>query len=77
MSEWQPIETAPRDGAWLLLAETNMDGWNLFVGYYSQNAITLDVRRRERLGAWVDNVEGLTWEPTYWMPLPAPPKCGG
>lgn len=59
--EWQPIETAPRDGSQLLLC-TN--GGIVFVGKF-----------RKHLCIWVDD-EGRERFRTvaYWQPLPEPPQ---
>lgn len=63
MSEWQPIETAPKDGTKVL----GWDGgtmttveWYELGGYWSLLAV----------GAWAEDSE---WVPTHWMPLPEPP----
>jgi hypothetical protein len=60
---WQPIETAPKGGKWVLLwwpAVTDAP----FVGYCV-------------LGEWRAATSGDKWSrspgPTHWMPLPAPP----
>ena len=59
MSEWQPIETAPKNTDTILLT----DGYWIRTGYWA--------RRRE---CWsVDTAVPLK-PPTYWMPLPEPPK---
>ena len=61
---WQPIETAPTDGSAVLLYPY-MDDWaNMYVVY---GYATLD-------GEWFSTVDGLTFEPTHWMPLPEPPE---
>lgn len=75
MTDWQPIETAPRDGARVLIypgAEEPMS-----VGYF-------DAGWKKR---WL-SLEGEVWggcdccgsgcthadaSPTHWMPLPQPP----
>ena len=77
MSEWQPIETAPKDGSTILI--------------YGDNEVSVvfwEVRRT--LGAWRCTGYGdLAFEddgspysppsrlipqnPTHWMPLPVPP----
>jgi hypothetical protein len=63
MSEWQPIETAPKDGTDLLL------WWP----YWSK----IPVHGYWSLGEWaslsaISEGDG----PTHWMPLPAPPTEG-
>lgn len=63
MSEWQPIETAPKDGVPVLLwpgARDWTEKMRPVVGWHTN------------LGLWV------TWsgyiEPTHWTPIPEPPK---
>ena len=63
MSEWQPIETAPRDGTAIL-------GWD---GQKQSTAEWYETGEYWSLcvmGAWAEDSE---WWPTHWMPLPAPP----
>ncbi len=62
MSAWQPIETAPRDGAKIL------------VWIFERHDI---VRWDWQLECWVTPDELLeigSKAPTHWMPLPEPPK---
>jgi hypothetical protein len=64
MSEWQPIETAPKDGRSLWLA-------------YPCCCIRVG-RWDSLLDAWSDHwlyigSSGNVGEPTHWMPLPEPP----
>lgn len=69
MSEWQPIETAPKTGVVVILghpgsaSETaawygdgNVPGW------YSEDSW------KSQFNSWV------AFPPTHWMPLPEPPK---
>jgi hypothetical protein len=68
MSEWQPIESAPRDGTYVL-------GF----GLHEQRGTYIDV-----IHYWSDRwtvvwMHGYG-EPTHWMPLPDPPattSCEG
>lgn len=72
MSEWRPIETAPRDGRLLMLA---------CVGKWTGvGRVTASVVQGN---SWFQGgVDVIAWEPsnrdvrdtpTHWMPLPAPP----
>lgn len=58
--EWQPIETAPKDGS-------------EFIGYvatsYQGGAVVLHWYKKY---GWID-WDYDVWEPTHWMPLPPPP----
>lgn len=72
MSEWQPIETAPKDGTNLLLYLPESEKRPIVVGYYS---IPLG---HEDESYWFE-VEGdggfmIDVPATHWMPLPEPPK---
>jgi len=66
---WQPIETAPKDGRWMLGAWINADDG---CGY-----VTATVRYeggadwREKIGM---ECGGPCSCPTHWQPLPEPPK---
>lgn len=66
MSEWQPIDTAPKDGTVLLLVPTRYAKWNKWLPMAGK-----------WIGFWVifnadEAVQRV--EPTHWMPLPAPPS---
>ena len=64
--EWQPIETAPKDGTSVLISngvsvgeahyEEYAEGW-FWAGGHSTDAVDYKV-----------------WTPTHWRPLPPPPK---
>ena len=68
MTDWQPIETAPRDGGHVIvyvvlgndLPTVTLGKWNVTF-------------QRWDIG-WSGYVKG---EPTHWMPLPPPPKGEG
>jgi len=79
--EWQPIETAPKDGTKVLIV--NSDGAIDVAGYVVQwdehselvrKARDGDVYRtvREDTGYW--DTETAYW-PTHWMPLPEAPNA--
>ena len=82
MTEWQPIETAPRDGTDILLMSNDAPGLPGGVAdkcWAGNTAVA---------GWWGDERDGGQWicymsmvqdpelhfEPTHWMPLPAPPN---
>lgn len=61
MSEWQPIETAPRNTVVL-----TYDG-NTSFGHQRYDLAVLTYTWRAYFG-------GLMSTPTHWMPLPQPPQ---
>lgn len=73
MSEWQPIETAPRDGTKVLLIVV---GYEPAVGAYYERGWDYqeegDFVQEAHYTEWCETTG--PWEPTHWMPLPAPPK---
>lgn len=71
MSDWQPIETAPKDGRHVLLAVTN-DPPN-FPGYVSEGYYEEDRDCWYQANThWTDQFDGALY-PSHWMPLPEPP----
>jgi hypothetical protein len=70
MAEWQPIETAPRDGQSLIVARFP------YTGRFPPVMLTRWVRKRHLPGK-VMGWRKVMWEPTHWMPLPAPPSSSG
>lgn len=64
---WQPIETAPKDGSWILLYECE--------GVYDTPDFTHWIaswRWTEDSCGWLDQNEDLVMSnPSHWMPLPA------
>lgn len=79
MTDWQPIETAPKDGTTVLLAYKD----ELLIGWYQDE-------QRIRHGQVISSTKKWTGygvfdriypstsepppEPTHWMPLPKPPE---
>lgn len=68
MGEWQPMDTAPRDGTKVILGHGGYLG-----AYYDRD-------REPRV--WIDFYRGGNWyktapsgQPTGWMPAPTPPTA--
>jgi hypothetical protein len=59
MTEWQPIETAPKDGTEVLLT----NGEYKRAGYWAT-----------RINAWSIDMVPPIKAPTHWAPLPEPQK---
>ena len=59
--DWQPIETAPKDGTWVLLS----DGQTIWYGQYGWD--------EEGDAVFFADGPGIR-DCTHWMPLPEPPK---
>lgn len=79
LPQWQPIESAPRDGRTLLLGYHNRSGnWRTLRGrWVGQEEIDDWEGDDEFLPGWYeDPVEGehcYPTAPTHWMPLPKGP----
>ncbi len=59
--EWQPIETAPKNGGSILV--------------YGRFGAIVTVFRSVFGDKWLlSNGDGIIIKPTHWMPLPTPPK---
>lgn len=71
MSEWQDIETAPKDGRWIVV----------FCPNYSEDQVRpASFQRDVGLDQDIWDFSGETYEyvnsedaPTHWQPLPPPP----
>ena len=67
-ARWWPIETAPRDGSYVLI------GWFDLVGQKSMHVAFWHSTRN----AWCQShrafTDDLNWQPTHWQPLPPPPN---
>ncbi len=78
MSEWQPIESAPKDGTWILLGggrtDDEDDARTIAVGQWT-NYLNGGTTSWHWQFAWYDGgYYGAYNNPTHWMPLPEPPK---
>ena len=76
MSEWQPIETAPKDGTWIIGTAKDWQGGVVSMQWDSGGSTVIGgdytgwVRRdpSSRLLFAMRNIK-----PTHWMPLPGLP----
>ena len=82
MNQWQPIETAPRDGTWVLIAggRTTEDDYNS-TGVLTTRPVTAFWSEPlwEEDAEWAFCFWDGDWRegylnPTHWMPLPQPPE---
>jgi len=67
--KWQPIETAPKDGTWVLLykrGEKRAKNKYLYrIGHWGKGNYSFGKLR------WIG--PSGKFNPTHWMPLPKPP----
>jgi|SRR4051794_22711326 Protein of unknown function (DUF551) len=75
MSDWQPIETAPRDATWILLSGGTVDWAEYAFGITCPPVVVACRRSEEWIVSLADGGHKLTRykSPTHWMPLPATP----
>ena len=75
---WQPIETAPRDGTWVLVygALEYSDEGDVTRQAVAQFTETLNARKCNGRWAmaWYDGGYYGMIVPSHWMPLPPPPE---
>jgi hypothetical protein len=80
IANWQPIETAPKDGTWFLMT----DGKRMLVAHwhkYNNTPEFMAMHPNAIQGRWLspqdhtelDIAAADLDEPTHWMPLPEPP----
>lgn len=70
MSEWQPIETAPKDGApFLACMDWRVDD----LGKCCVIRWRAPISSRSP-GQWLSIPGDWSYRPTHWMPLPEPPQ---
>ena len=62
MMEWQPIETAPKDGTRIIVA----DARNVWCNVSWE-------KMKRAPDRWAAVFGPIPIEPTHWMPLPPPP----
>jgi len=72
MSEWQSIETAPKDGTQLLLWSRRsavVGSWRVDVGFGGPEPTWLD----NSYDDFSCGYAAVPLTPTHWMPIPPPP----
>ena len=75
MSEWQPIETAPKDKRILLYRPTAPEWWMVMGGRYDSDEYAKNPKPYWSTYNWrLGKTEQRQNAPTRWMPLPEPPK---
>jgi len=73
--QWRPIETAPKDGTEILLADDEGNQARMRWDAFMRNGLFGDVK-----GFWTCPGRNFTWDhrggygPTKWMPLPPSPE---
>lgn len=83
MSEWKPIETAPKDGTAILIAggtySSDMQDYFQDQPFDGVTIASFNTRALPTEAPFVGDNEGahdcyLRHRPTHWMPLPLPPE---
>lgn len=72
MADWQPIETAPRDGTEVIVWAEFPNGARACFDRYSTDPADYINRQMPEGGQWVWTY--LDGGPTRWMPIPQPPE---
>lgn len=76
--QWQPIETAPKDGTQVLCCSLGADDRPMiFVGHWAHVPTmfsSIHIEPGPDGWAWVCGFSAIL-QPTHWMPLPAPPAA--
>lgn len=83
MSQWQPIETAPKDGTPIMVAGGHDDHLRYARDEKESRFMKAPARVAWLANDWILSIceagcVTTTYEnPTHWMPLPAPPHGRG
>lgn len=68
--EWQPIDTAPKDGTTIIIGGC-VNGPAVRTAHWGGGAYNHSAKHYDR--DWADG-GNYGFKPTHWMPLPAAPK---
>lgn len=80
MSEWQPIETAPKNERWILAFQSVLGSVPAVVRWDRHYRCFITVEDEEFLADSTEHDlsvridENHRWGLTHWMPLPDPPE---
>lgn len=71
---WAPIETAPKDGTWILLTGGEVDPEEWYAEVTPPAVVALWDEDRWSFCSWDGRFRSKYLRPTYWMPIPKPPE---
>lgn len=78
MSEWQPIETAPKDRTiigWYPYHAIVSEGGSIWIMRWIKDEYSNNPKPHWSASGWAWGIKDQrARQPTYWMPLPAPPN---
>lgn len=74
MSEWKPIESAPKDGKPFLMCNAGGVFVGHYCGRYQSGYVPENPWHSSMLNHWHLPRETRHTAPTHWMELPEPPK---
>lgn len=80
VSEWRPIETAPKDGTLILAMEVHRSPQfrpRVYEGSYETGSLLGTLLSDEENPRFHNRSANCWSKPTHWMPLPPPPETGG
>lgn len=75
-NEWQPIETAPKDGMPILAVIAGfVPCVAIWVCFEGESRWSLDPEEFTNDDHFSEHWRATRYEPTHWMPLPEPPDA--
>lgn len=74
MSEWQSIETAPRDGTKILVAFNSLSGGKSVATARCIDGLWIGGLAVDKTTGDLEIIRMESRPPTHWMPAPEPPK---
>ena len=70
--EWKTIDSAPKDGASVMLYVPRAITHKIVICHYRSWAV--DYTPTGRAGVWQDRTSRVVYNATHWMPLPPKPN---